>query len=67
MTTEQKIEFNKIIRLYDGKNTFIISLQKHLRSNKYLTKIEVGNKKLKILSDRQYEAFDNIYKQEKVI
>lgn len=66
MTIEEKIEFNKSIRTYGGKNSFIISLQKQLKSNKYLTKIEVGSRSLKILSDRQYEAFDTIYKQEKI-
>lgn len=66
MTTERKLELNKIIRSYNGKIQFIISLQRQLKSNKYLTKIEVGNKKLKILSDRQYEAFEGIYQPEKV-
>ena len=56
MELEQKIELNKQIRKYDGSNTFVISLQKQLKTNKYLSKVEWKGKEVKILSDKQYEA-----------
>ena len=36
-----------------------ISLQKQLKTSKYLQKIEVGNKEVKVLSDKQYESAKN--------
>jgi hypothetical protein len=42
MELEQKIELNKIIRKYVGGNTFILSLQKQLKTSKTLTKVEQG-------------------------
>lgn len=59
MSVEEKLELNKQIRQYKGDNTFIISLQKQLKTNKYLEKIEVGKKQVKILSEKQYEAAKN--------
>jgi hypothetical protein len=56
MELEQKIELNKQIRGYKGTNTFVISLQKQLKTNKYLSKVEYKGKEVKILSDKQYEA-----------
>jgi hypothetical protein len=56
MELEQKIELNKQIRKYTGSNTFVISLQKHLKTNKYLSKVEYKGREVKILSDKQYEA-----------
>lgn len=56
MELEQKIELNKQIRKYTGGNTFVISLQKQLKTNKYLTKVEWKGKEVKILSDKQYQA-----------
>lgn len=56
MTTEEKNEVNKEIRSYKGDNSFVISLQKQLKSNKYLKKEELGKRMIKVLSDRQYEA-----------
>jgi hypothetical protein len=56
MELEQKIELNKQIRKYTGSNTFVISLQKQLKTNKYLTKVEYKGKEVKILSDKQYQA-----------
>jgi len=56
MELEQKIELNKQIRGYKGTNTFVISLQKQLKTNKYLSKVEWKGKEVKILSDKQYEA-----------
>jgi hypothetical protein len=61
MTDEKRIELNKLIRLYSGKNPFIISLKNQLKNGKYLTRIEVGKKKLKVLSDKQYMAFERAY------
>jgi hypothetical protein len=56
MTIEEKIELNKKIRKYDGSNSFVISLQKQLKTNKYLTKEEFNGKEIKVLSEKQYEA-----------
>lgn len=56
MELEQKIELNKQIRKYTGSNTFVISLQKQLKTNKYLSKVEWNGKEVKILSDKQYQA-----------
>lgn len=60
MEISEKVELNKKIRSYDGDNSFVISLQKQLKTNKYLKKEEFGNKLVKILSDRQYEAVISI-------
>ena len=56
MELEQKIELNKQIRKYTGSNTFVLSLQKQLKTNKYLSKVEWKGREVKILSDKQYEA-----------
>jgi len=56
MELEQKIELNKQIRKYTGSNTFVLSLQKQLKTNKYLSKVEYKGKEVKILSDKQYQA-----------
>jgi hypothetical protein len=56
MTTEKKIEINKKIKKYEGTNGFLISLQKQLKSNKYLNKEEHGKKQVKVLSEKQYLA-----------
>ena len=56
MTIEEKIELNKKIRQYDGSNSFVISLQKQLKTSKYLTKEEFNGKEIKVLSEKQYEA-----------
>jgi hypothetical protein len=56
MELEQKIELNKQIRKYTGSNTFVLSLQKQLKTNKYLSRVEYKGKGVKILSDKQYEA-----------
>jgi hypothetical protein len=34
----------------------VLSLQKQLKTNKYLSKVEYKGKEVKILSDKQYEA-----------
>lgn len=56
MSIEEKIEANKRIRKYDGSNAFVLSLQKQLKTSKYLNKEEFGGKMVKVLSDKQYEA-----------
>jgi len=56
MEISEKLELNKKIRSYTGDNSFLLSLQKQLKTSKYLQKIQVGNKDVKILSDKQYEA-----------
>ena len=56
MELEKKVEINKAIRSYKESNSFMISLQKHLKTNKYLEKVEYKGKMIKILSDKQYEA-----------
>jgi len=60
METSEKVELNKKIKSYTGDNSFITSLQKQLKSNKYLQKVEFGNRMVKILSDKQYEAAKGI-------
>ena len=55
MTIEEKIELNKKIRKYDGSNSFVISLQKQLKTNKYLSKEEFNGKEIKVLSEKQDE------------
>jgi len=61
MELEEKLELNKLIRKYDGENTFIISLQKALKTSKYLDKVVVGKKTLKVLSDKQYQAAKTVF------
>jgi hypothetical protein len=60
MEIEEKIELNKKIRSYKGENTFLLSLQKQLKTSKHLQKVEVGKKMVKILSDKQYEVTKSI-------
>jgi hypothetical protein len=60
MNTEDKIRLNKLIRSYNGDNTFVLSLQKQLKSSKYLSKVEHNGRTVKILSDKQYSAANGI-------
>ncbi len=60
MTTEEKNELNKQIKKYDGSNSFILSLQKQLKTSKFLSKEVLGNKSIKVLSIAQYEAVRSI-------
>jgi len=55
MDMEEKIELKKKIRKYTGVNSFLLSLQKQLKSPK-ANKVEVDGKQLKVLSDKQYEV-----------
>lgn len=59
MEDKEKIELNKEIRKYEGKNPFIISLKKNLKS-KYCDKVTVGKRSYKVLSEKQYNVFKNI-------
>lgn len=62
-TIEEKIELNKKIRTYDGTNSFLISLQKQLKTSKYLEKVDIGKAKpIKILSDKQYDYAKSLLK-----
>lgn len=56
MELNEKIELNKKIRQYKGDNSFIISLQKQLKTNKFLEKVEINGRQVKILSEKQYGA-----------
>ena len=61
MTTADKLNLNKRIKTYTGTNTFIISLQKQLKSNKFLTKeLNEKGKEVKVLSDKQYQVATSI-------
>ena len=62
MTIEEKIELNKQIRKYEGHNSFILSLQKQLKTNKQLAKEEHNGRAVKVLSERQYSAAKNSFK-----
>ena len=55
MTISEKIEINKKIKTYTGTNSFVLSLQKQLKSNKFLSKeLNEKGKEVKVLSDKQY-------------
>jgi hypothetical protein len=62
MELEQKIELNKEIRTYKGENTFLTSLKKQLKSNKYLEKVNIGKRNIRILSERQYKTAKSLLK-----
>jgi len=62
MEINEKIELNKKIRSYDGDNTFVLSLKKQLKTNKFLEKVEVDTKSFKILSDKQYAIVKDLIK-----
>jgi len=61
MDIEQKIIINKLLRKYDGGNTFLLSLQKQLKSTK-ANKVEFNGKQIKVLSDKQYITAQSILK-----
>lgn len=58
MNNAEIINLNKMIRNYGGKNTFVLSLQKNLKTSR--TYFKHNNRNYKRLSDKQYEAFKNI-------
>lgn len=61
LSIDQKLTINKLLRKYGGTNTFLLSLQKQLKSTK-ATKVEVNGKIVKILSDKQYLTAETILK-----
>ena len=56
MELSEKMELNKQLRSYTGDNSFVLSLQKQLKTSKYLDKVEFGGKMIKVLSEKQYLA-----------
>lgn len=54
MEITEKVELNKKIRAYDEYNSFIISLQKQLKTNTKLVKEDFNGRPTKVLSDKQY-------------
>ena len=60
MTIEEKIQINKILRKYEGDNTFALSLKKQLKSSKYLNKETFNNKQVRVLSEKQYESVKSL-------
>lgn len=61
MDVNEKVSLNKQIKDYDGYNSFIISLKKQLTSTKLREKL--GNKSVKVLSDKQYDVAKRILEQ----
>lgn len=62
-TIEEKIELNKKIKEYTGSNSFLISLQKQLKTSKTLDKEDNGKGKLvKVLSEKQYSVAKSLLK-----
>jgi hypothetical protein len=59
MKIEEKIELNKLIKSYEGQNSFLVSLKKSLAS-KYCQKEELNGKQYKVLSEKQYLAAKDI-------
>ena len=60
MTIEEKIQMNKVLRKYEGDNTFALSLKKQLKSSKYLNKETFNNKQVRVLSEKQYESVKSL-------
>lgn len=61
MTIEEKNIANKRIRKYEGNNTFVLSLQKQLKSSaKYIIREKLGNRNIKVLTEKQYEVVIDI-------
>ena len=56
MDIQEKIELNKRISKYVGTNVFILSLQKTLKAGKFVERIDYEGKKVKLLTEKQYEA-----------
>lgn len=60
MNIKDKVDLNKRIRAYEGHNSFVISLQKQLKTNTKLSKEEFNGKLVKVLSDRQYSVANSL-------
>lgn len=56
METQEKVEINKKLRSYVGDNSFVLSLQKQLKTSRSLQKIKINGRSFKVLSDKQYES-----------
>lgn len=56
MDISEKVELNKLIRKYEGTNSFVLSLQKQLKNSKTLSKELYGKRMVKVLSVAQYES-----------
>ena len=62
MEINEKVELNKKIKSYDGTNSFLISLQKQLRTNTKLNKEDFKGRLVKVLSDKQYSVAESLLK-----
>ena len=62
MEINEKVELNKKIKSYDGTNSFLLSLQKQLKTNTKLNKEDFKGRKVKVLSDKQYSVAENLLK-----
>ena len=62
MEINEKVELNKKIKSYDGANSFLLSLQKQLRTNTKLKKEDFKGRQVKVLSDKQYSVAENLLK-----
>lgn len=60
MEINEKVELNKKIKSYDGTNSFLLSLQKQLRTNTKLNKEDFKGRQVKVLSDKQYSVAENL-------
>jgi hypothetical protein len=52
MEINEKVELNKKIKSYDGTNSFLLSLQKQLKTNTKLNKEDFKGRQVKVLSDK---------------
>ena len=62
MEINEKVELNKKIKSYDGTNSFLLSLQKQLRTNTKLNKEDFKGRQVKVLSDKQYSVAEGLLK-----
>lgn len=60
MQINEKVELNKKIKSYDGVNSFLLSLQKQLKTNTKLNKEDFKGKQVKVLSDKQYSVAESL-------
>ena len=60
MEINEKVGLNKQIKSYDGANSFLLSLQKQLKTNTKLNKEDFKGRKVKVLSDKQYSVAESL-------
>jgi hypothetical protein len=60
MEINEKVELNKKIKSYDGTNSFLVSLQKQLKTNTKLNKEDFTGRQVKVLSDKQYSVAESL-------